>query len=84
MEVIEGKAQGQELVFSDLAFTLALHVVGSHGLPYADMLKRQEMLAQYARMASVSKLTHVYRSISQVFRPSSSLLHFNCYLSAVE
>jgi len=66
MEVISNKPEGAELVFSDLLVTLGLHVVGSHGLPYADMLKRQEELSQYARLGAVSKLTHVYRSMSEV------------------
>ena len=52
--------------YVEMPGTLALHVVGSHGLPYADMIKRQEMLVQYTAMASVSSLTHAYRSIKQV------------------
>jgi len=31
-----------ELEFQAVAATLALHVVGAHGLPFADMLKRYE------------------------------------------
>ena len=33
--------------------TLSLHVVGAHGLPYAEMIKRQEKLAYYAQLAAV-------------------------------
>jgi hypothetical protein len=66
MEVVDGQPEGAEIAFTNLLMTLALHVVGSHGLPYADMIKRQEMLVQYTAMASVSSLTHAYRSIKQV------------------
>lgn len=51
-----------ELEFQDIAATLALHVVGAHGLPYAEMLKRQEKLAYYAQLAAVSKMTVKFRT----------------------
>jgi len=51
-----------ELEFQAVAATLALHVVGAHGLPFADMLKRQAKLAYYAQLATVSKMTLKFRT----------------------
>jgi hypothetical protein len=38
-----------------------MHVVGSHGLKYAEMLKRQERLAYFAYIATVSKMTSLFQ-----------------------
>ena len=63
IELMQNKDEGDELAFSDVVATLSLHVVGAHGLPYAEMIKRQEKLAYYAQLAAVSRMTALYRGV---------------------
>ncbi len=63
IELLQDNRQDDEVEFSDVVATLALHVVGAHGLPYAEMLKRQEKLAYLAQLAAVSRMTALYCSL---------------------
>ena len=60
LELIEN-SEGNDLRFQDVVGCLALHVIGSHGLQFAGMLKRQEKLAYFAYTAVVSKISTKFR-----------------------
>jgi len=60
--LMQDRPEGRELDFLETVGTLALHVVGAHGLPYAEMVKRQEKIAYYTQLAAVSRVTSMYRS----------------------
>lgn len=61
IELVQGRPEGQELDFLETVATLAIHVVGAHGLPYAEMVKRQEKIAYFTQLAAVSRVTSLYR-----------------------
>ena len=65
VELVQGKVDGCELVFDEVLHVLGLHVVGTQGLPYPEVLVRQEKLTYYAQLAAVSKMTALYRSVKE-------------------
>jgi hypothetical protein len=57
-----------------------MHVVGSHGLEYSDMLKRQERLTYFAYIATISKMTVLLRSArDKTFRESGNYSLLSSY-----
>jgi hypothetical protein len=63
--MVQGKVDGHELVFAEVLHVLGLHVVGTQGLPYPEVLVRQEKLTYYTQLASVSKMVALFRSVKE-------------------
>jgi hypothetical protein len=61
----QGKVDGRELVFAEVLHVLGLHVVGTQGLPYPEVLVRQEKLTYYTQLAAVSKMAALFRSVKE-------------------
>ena len=65
VELLQSKAQNEALEHQEVLHVLGLHVVGSEGLPFSEMLVRQEKMGYYAQLAAVSKSLSLFRSLCE-------------------
>jgi hypothetical protein len=73
IELLENSCD-DAIKFEDVVATLALHAVGAHGLPFIEMLKRQEKLSYYSQLAAVGQIAVKFKMAKLLRRKDEGII----------